>query len=51
MKRITLWSVVVILMIAMNTVICAYGQKIVHQSTAGHGANWLAWLQEMAPDF
>ena len=51
MKRITLWSVVVILMIAMNTVICAHGQKIVHQSTAGHGANWLAWLQEMAPIF
>ncbi|MGI6083118.1 MAG: ABC transporter substrate-binding protein [Limnochordia bacterium] len=51
MKRKTLCSVVLTFLIIMGVVVCAHGQRIVHQSTAGHGANWLAWLQEMVPIF
>lgn len=51
MKERVLWSAVIVLVVLMGGAAPTYGQKILHQSTAGHGANWLAWLQEMAVVF
>ncbi len=50
-KARALAGVVIVLIVIGGMTGPASAQKIVHQTTAGHGVKWLDWLEEMAAIF